>query len=203
MARGGRGTGGITQSRLARQQEILDASEELFFERSFDGTSIATIADKAKIAPSGVYRYFSGKEEILAALIDRATDEVLEQVGPPLEDPRAELSALVSAHIEFALTHPRLADIWQREHHILRDDRRVSVERRHLRYIERWVSCLDICYPGHPRGDLVTVVRAAHAVMTSDTTRRTGSSQSAQLADLLHSMVVWSLQALTNEPPPR
>ena len=199
----GRRPGGASQARLLRQQEILDASEELFFERSFDGTSIATIAEKAQIAPSGIYRYFSGKDEILAGLIDRATDEVLEMVGPPLPDPRAELNALVTAHIQFALTHPRLADIWQREHHILRDDRRVSFERRPLRYIERWIACLDICYPGHPRGDLVTVVRAAHALMTSDTTRRTGSIQSAQLADLLHSLVVWSMQALTNEPPPR
>lgn len=191
-----------SRSRTKRQQAILDASEQLFFDRSFDGTSIASIAEKAGIAASGIYRYFSGKEEILAALIDRATDEVLEQAGPPRTEPRAELRVLIGAHIDFALAHPKLADVWQREHHILREDRRMSFERRHVRYIDRWVSCLDECYPGHSREDLVTVVRASHALMTSDTTRRSGSKPSAHLARLLNSLVMFSLQALTDEPLP-
>jgi len=181
---------------MTREQLILEAAEKLFHERSFDGVGVDAIAKEAGIVGSGVYRYFGSKEEILAALIEHATDTLLMRLGEPQEDPREELRQLVALHVDFAVTHVRLADIWQREHHILQSSRRRSLVRRQRRYADRWVTCLDACFPGHSREGLLAAVRALHALITSDTTRRTGSRAPANLAGLLEALAMAALEGL-------
>ena len=181
---------------MTREQKILQAAEKLFSERSFDGVGIDAIGQEAGIAGSGVYRHFASKQEILATLIDRATDAVLLRAPEPSDDPRADLRHLVAAHVEFCISHARLADIWQREHHILDDEQqRRSARRQHV-YIEHWVTTLDACYPGNSRGDLLAAIRAMHALMSSDTTRRSGAKQAPDIASLLLRLALASLEAL-------
>lgn len=175
---------------------ILDAAERLFSERSFDGVGIDLIGKEAGIVGSGVYRHFASKQEILATLIDQATDAALEYLAEPDPDPFTELRNLVSAHVEFCTKRWRLADIWQREHHILTNEHARHFTRRQHRYIERWVTCLDQCYPGHPREVLVASIRAMHALISSDTTRRSGSKQAPELDRLLTTLTLASLEGL-------
>jgi len=181
---------------MGREQLILEAAERLFHERSFDGVGVDAIAREAGIVGSGVYRHFSSKEEILVALIEQATDALLMRLGEPDPDPKQELRQLVALHVEFAINHARLADVWQREHHILQSERQRSLHRRQRHYIDRWVTCLDACYPGHTREDLLTAVRAVHALITSDTTRRTGSRVAQNLPELLCALALSALEAL-------
>lgn len=182
---------------MTREQLILAAAEKLFHERSFDGVGVDAIAKEAGIVGSGIYRYFSSKEEILGALIENATDALVARLGEPDPDPRRELHQLVSIHVDFAVNHLRLADIWQREHHNLQTSRRSSLVSRQRSYIDRWATCLDACYPGHSREDLLAAIRALHALMTSDTTRRTDSRAPANLAALLESLALAALDGLT------
>lgn len=182
---------------MTREQLILEAAEKLFHERSFDGVGVDAIAKEAGIVGSGVYRYFSSKDEILGALIEQATDALLMRLGKADPDPRQELRHLVAIHVDFAVNHQRLADIWQREHHNLQSSRRRGLVQRQRRYIDRWVTCLDACYPGHSREDLLAAIRALHALMTSDTTRRTDSRAPANLAALLESLALAALDGLT------
>lgn len=181
---------------MSREQKILDAAEKLFSERSFDGVGIDAIGKEAGIVGSGVYRHFASKQEILATLMDQATDAVLMHLPPPTDDPQQDLRALVATHVQFSLEHARLADIWQREHHILSSDLHRRFTRRQHQYIERWVGCLDACYPGHSREELLAAIRAMHALITSDTTRRSGSPQAADLADLLTRLALSALDGL-------
>jgi AcrR family transcriptional regulator len=183
-------------ARVDREQLILQAAERLFAERSFDGVGVDAIAREAGIVGSGVYRHFASKEEILAALIDQATDALLVSVGEPRPDPRDELRNLVESHVGFALTHDRLVYIWQREQHILTDDKQRSTVRRHRRYIDRWVTCLDTCYPGHSREELLATIRAMHALVTSDTTRPAGTRRPSDLAELLTKLAMAALDGL-------
>jgi AcrR family transcriptional regulator len=179
-----------------RERLILQAAERLFAERSFDGVGVDAIAREAGIVGSGVYRHFASKEEILASLIDQATDELLISIGEPRVDPREELRNLVDSHVGFALTHDRLAYIWQREQHILTDEKQRSAIRRQRRYIDRWVSCLDAVYPGHSREDLIATIRAMHALLTSDTTRPSGVRRPDRLADLLVTLAMAAFDGL-------
>lgn len=54
-----------------RRNEILDAADELFGQKGFDGTSTNDILEKVRIARGTLYYHFKSKEDIMDALIER------------------------------------------------------------------------------------------------------------------------------------
>jgi AcrR family transcriptional regulator len=80
-----------------RYQQILDESLRLFAEHGTDGTSMASIADKVGITKGGLYHHFSGKAEILEAVLDAtkfSADRVRAGMSPsdgPLEERLANI----------------------------------------------------------------------------------------------------------------
>ncbi len=60
-----------------RRNEILDAADELFSQKGFDGTSTNDILEKVGIARGTLYYHFKSKEDIMDALIDRYNVRVL------------------------------------------------------------------------------------------------------------------------------
>ncbi|MEX0645226.1 MAG: TetR/AcrR family transcriptional regulator [Parvularculaceae bacterium] len=83
-----------------RPDEILDAALEVFDERGFEATRVEDIAARALISKAGVYLYFTSKEEILRALIEREIAPVArkmrELAEAGLDDPLATLRAIVA-----------------------------------------------------------------------------------------------------------
>ena len=66
---------------MANKKEfILDVAEKMFIEQGFDQTSIAQILDATQIAKGTLYYYFTSKEEIMDAIIERWIDQSFEQV---------------------------------------------------------------------------------------------------------------------------
>ncbi len=60
-----------------RKNEILDAADELFGKKGFDGTSTNDILEKVGIARGTLYHHFKSKEEIMDALIGRYSERLL------------------------------------------------------------------------------------------------------------------------------
>jgi AcrR family transcriptional regulator len=60
-----------------RRNEILDAADELFGQKGFDGTSTNDILEKVGIARGTLYYHFKLKEDIMDALIERYNDRLL------------------------------------------------------------------------------------------------------------------------------
>lgn len=60
-----------------RKNEILDAVDELFSQKGFDGTSTNDILEKVGIARGTLYYHFKSKEDILDALIERYLQRLL------------------------------------------------------------------------------------------------------------------------------
>lgn len=56
------------RAKQARQDEILAAARRVFATQGFRGTTIADIADEAKIALGTIYLYFASKDDVFAAL---------------------------------------------------------------------------------------------------------------------------------------
>jgi AcrR family transcriptional regulator len=54
-----------------RRDEILDAADELFGQKGFDGTSTNDILEKVGIARGTLYYHFKSKEDIMDGLIGR------------------------------------------------------------------------------------------------------------------------------------
>ena len=58
----------VTEAHLeARRQQILEAAESCFSRQGFHQTTMQDICGEAGLSPGAVYRYFSSKEEIIAA----------------------------------------------------------------------------------------------------------------------------------------
>jgi len=56
---------------MERRNEILDAADELFSIKGYDGTSTSDILEKVGIARGTLYHHFKSKENIMDALIER------------------------------------------------------------------------------------------------------------------------------------
>jgi AcrR family transcriptional regulator len=185
---------------MRREQQILQAAEDLFFEKGFDATGVDAIAERAGITGGAIYRHFSSKDEILGVLFDHVIDAALEQLPVLSDDPDHDLQALIQAHVSIAMKHPKLAGIWLREQRSLADPYRRNYLRREKRYSDRWRTCLERRYPGRSREDLSAAIRAVHALTLSDSARRTGARQSPHLEALLVEMAVLCLAALESQP---
>ncbi|HBV88826.1 MAG TPA: TetR/AcrR family transcriptional regulator [Desulfosporosinus sp.] len=61
-----------------RRNEILDAADELFGQKGFDGTSTNDILEKVGIARGTLYYHFKSKEDIMDALIERYNVRILQ-----------------------------------------------------------------------------------------------------------------------------
>ncbi|MFE2998636.1 TetR/AcrR family transcriptional regulator [Nocardia sp. NPDC059246] len=161
---------------MKRDEQILKAAEGLFYERGFHGVGVAEIGKRAGVTGSAIYRHFGSKDEILGMLFDQVADLLLMTVGQPLDDPQQDLEVLVRAHVRFAAENYRLAAIWALDVRALSGTYLRSFQRRQHLYTDRWVSCLDRCYPGHTREDLITAIRGVWALLMSDSWRpRTGA----------------------------
>jgi AcrR family transcriptional regulator len=89
------------RTRLSRER-IVDAALDVVAREGLDALSMRRLAQELDVWPMSVYRYFRDKEELLDAVVDGATDEVVpaapggtwrEQIGELLRQARAALGA--------------------------------------------------------------------------------------------------------------
>lgn len=71
----------IVKEAEERREEILDAAEKLFAAKGFDNTSTGDILDVVGIARGTLYYHFKSKEDILDGVIQRITDQLMQDAG--------------------------------------------------------------------------------------------------------------------------
>lgn len=94
------------EEHISQQKEkLLEAASRLFRKRGFHGTDMSDIAAEMGLARNSLYRYYSNKEHILLACIQRDMGpfmnriETLEQIHP---DARARIDAWLDTSIDIA-----------------------------------------------------------------------------------------------------
>ncbi len=70
----------VLQERQARVDLILDSAERAFVEKGYNDTSVNEIAEVADFSRTSIYQYFSSKEEIYFALLDRYSDVLIDRL---------------------------------------------------------------------------------------------------------------------------
>jgi AcrR family transcriptional regulator len=123
----------------ATRERLLDAAMELFARRGYAATSVGAIEAAAGLAPrsGALYQYFAGKDELLAAALERKM-QTLDDLAPalemlPLGDLKAELRLLARWNLK------SLGDREELTRFILRDSQHVSARLRN-RLFERLVE---------------------------------------------------------------
>lgn len=82
------------RKRAANRAATVDAAYALFVERGYDRVTIGDICEAADIAPRTFFRYFSGKEDVIAEPFRRLANEILDGISAaPPETPDAEALA--------------------------------------------------------------------------------------------------------------
>lgn len=71
----------LTAKGRQTRQAIEQAARKLFAERGFHGTTVADITSAAGKSPAVFYRYFTDKEDLLAALAKSFLHEVVTPSG--------------------------------------------------------------------------------------------------------------------------
>ncbi len=128
-----------------RRTQILSEAAILFAERGFHGVSVHDIGAACGISGPAIYRHFAGKDDLLAqsltAISERHVAEATARVAAH-EDADDALRSLIAWHIDFAIDHPELIVIQDREWSNLTPAAQRRVRDLQLTYIDAWVGVL-------------------------------------------------------------
>lgn len=142
-----------------RDRRILDAAALAFREKGFHGVGMDELGTRAGLSGPSLYRHFSGKDEILATLLNLAMDELSTLIGGG-GDPVVDLDRALRQHVRFALERRDLVVLHQREIGNLVDPWAPAFARRMGRYTRRWETLFARALP-HLRADEVAAVTQA------------------------------------------
>ena len=89
-----------------KRDEILDAAYQVVMEKPIYSVSLRDIIQKSGLSQGGIYRYYSGLDDILIALINREC---------PACDMEQEVNAILSLELVPEQTLEQLFRLWQNE----------------------------------------------------------------------------------------
>lgn len=108
----------------ATKKKLFDAAVELIGERGFTDASVDEIVERAGVAKGTVYYHFTGKAELVEALIADRMEPLAAAFRAAAEqhadDPRAAIEAIARAELEFLYEHGSfskllLTEMWRED----------------------------------------------------------------------------------------
>ncbi len=184
-----------------RRQQILDTAAELFAERGFHGVSVHDIGAACGISGPALYKHFNGKGELLAASLTDISETLLKEGtarAAAEESPSEALDALIDWHVEFALRHPDLIVVQDREWTNLAPAARRNVRALQLSYIDIWVDTVLALRPDlgstNDRATARAAVQATFGLLNS--TPHSARIKPTEMRGLLNEMAHRSLIGL-------
>ncbi len=89
----------------ARREQILDAARICFLRNGFHRTSMQDVISEAGLSVGAVYRYFKSKNDIVAAIAEQYSEQIVETMAALVGDPNRSLMDLMTAATEFIDTN--------------------------------------------------------------------------------------------------
>ncbi len=157
------------RAKANRRDALLAAAARLFAERGYSGTSIEDLGAAAGVSGPALYKHFSGKQAMLAAILLDASvglhtggQHVLAHATGT-----AALRALISFHADFALDNADVIRVQDRDLEQLAEEDRHTVRTLQRRYVELWVDVLESLEPSAERAVLRTRAHAVFGLLNS------------------------------------
>jgi AcrR family transcriptional regulator len=113
---------------------ILAAAMKVFARRGFATTRVEDVLDEAGVARRTFYRYFTSKEDVLAAVYELATGELLRALDETEHgalDPLSSIRTCVDLYIDFHVENAALLRVLLEQS--VRSDSPLAGHRRHFR----------------------------------------------------------------------
>ena len=135
--------------RERRHAEIIAAAAAMIADRGFHVTRLEDVGQVVGISGPGLYRYVSGKDDMLAQILVDISVRLVDGARAVMDRSRAEewapdrtLRELLSFHVEFAVTEPDRIRVQEREIGNLAPQQREKVRSLQRMYISMWVETL-------------------------------------------------------------
>ncbi len=123
------------------RDEILEAAASIFGQRGYNAASMQDIARAVNLQKASLYHHFSGKQDILLALLDQALDiliERLEQVLIKPLPPDEKLRLAMVSYLQTLADHQSLSAVLLLEHRSLDDEYHARHVPRRDRFERLW-----------------------------------------------------------------
>ena len=136
---------------VGRREQIVATAAELFALRGFHGVSVGDIGAAVGVSGPALYKHFAAKEAILAEMLVRISEDLLEGGRVRVDgaaDGRAAVTALVDWHVDFALHHQALIVVQDRDWQSLPDSDRERVRELQRAYVDLWATQLRRVHRG-------------------------------------------------------
>lgn len=133
-----------------RREQILETAAELFAARGFHGVSVADLGAACGISGPALYKHFPSKDSMLAEMLVNISEHLLDGGQKRVAnatDPRSALQDLIDFHVDFAITHPALIAVQERDWSSLPDDSRSEVRHLQRDYVSLWAEQVTARYP--------------------------------------------------------
>lgn len=135
--------------RERRHAEIIAAAAAMIADRGFHVTRLEDVGQVVGISGPGLYRYVTGKDDMLAQILVDISVRLVDGARAVMERARTEewaadrtLRELLSFHVEFAVTEPDRIRVQEREIGNLAPQQREKVRSLQRMYISMWVEAL-------------------------------------------------------------
>jgi AcrR family transcriptional regulator len=186
-----------TDAGWRRQQQLLTAAARLFAGRGYHGVTIEDLGSEVGVTGPALYRHFASKDALLGALLVGASQRlhaVAVEITSRGLSAAATMSALIAAHVRFAVGNPDVIRVQDRDLASLGDDQRRQVRRLQRQYVEMWETALCELRVDLPARDARAMVHAAFGLMNSTPYSSLGQSKH-RMRKLLEDMCSAALTA--------
>jgi AcrR family transcriptional regulator len=152
----------------SKYEALLAESMRLFNLKGYRDTSMDDIASAVGIPTSSIYKYFSGKNDILAASFRRAADRLsaeLATIVATVSDPEEALATVIDAYVTRSFDRPELENVYYNERLNM-----TAADQRMLRDLQRstvesWVELVVSVRPEWTTGQARFAVHAAMSLV--------------------------------------
>jgi TetR/AcrR family transcriptional repressor of bet genes len=118
------------ESADARRADLIEATAAVLAELGLAGTNVRAICAKAGVSPGLLRHYFGGIDDLVAATYRATSDRMDAIFAGAVEgagrDPRARLTAYLTASFRPPVTHPELLGAWTAFWALARSDSRMA-----------------------------------------------------------------------------
>jgi AcrR family transcriptional regulator len=140
-------------ARDQRVDEILVAARDVFCEKGYEATAVASIADRIGVVEGTVYKYFATKRELLLKVLEHWYQDIFgaaARTAAGAGSAREKLHSLVLGHLRAIRDYPLLCRLMFREVRSEQDYHGSGLHEMNRRYTR---VLLEVISQGSTRGE--------------------------------------------------
>jgi AcrR family transcriptional regulator len=175
---------------MGTRERLLENGAALFAAKGFQGVGVEELGESVGLTGPSMYRHFRTKSALLAEMLITVSESLLEGATEVIEenlDPTQTLSALIDRHVEFAISHPDLIRVHERDFSNLEEADARQVRRLQRRYVELWVDQIQLVRRNETAETARTMAHAAFGLLNS-TPRLRSSQRRIEVATLMRGL---------------